>query len=269
MNNTQPLTVRRLGWAGLELELGGESLLIDLFQDNAPLEPFTGPARLPLPEPSAGPACGALVTHLHSDHADPPSLGRALADGAPVLRPPPSTGEGVEVLGLAAAEHAFAEAGLEQVNLEPWQARDVGPFRVTAVPAVDGFGDPQLSWVVEGGGARILHCGDTIFHGFWWSIAMRCGPIDVAFLPVNGAVTNLPHRQPPHELGVSMNPAQAANAAAVMNVGLAVPIHYDTIHSPPAYSQADRPAETFLEEASRIGVSAAIAEVGEELHLPR
>jgi L-ascorbate metabolism protein UlaG (beta-lactamase superfamily) len=33
---------------------------------------------------------------------------------------------------------------------------------VTAVPAVDGFGDPQVSWVIDGGGRKIIHRGDTL-----------------------------------------------------------------------------------------------------------
>ena len=84
------------------------------------------------------------------------------------------------------------------------------------MPAVDGFGHPQLSWVVEADGTRIIHAGDTLFHGGWWLIAMRCGPIDVAFLPVNGAVADLPDRQPPSPLMACMDPRQAATAAALM-----------------------------------------------------
>lgn len=263
------MKVRRLGWAGLEVEVAGETLLIDLFEDNSPLEPFIGAARDALPAPAGETAAGALVTHLHSDHCDPPALQRALGDGAPVLRPAPSDGEGLEVLGCAAAESAFTESGLRQVQISAWETRELGPFTVTAVPAVDGLGDPQVSWVVEGGGARILHGGDTLFHGYWWPIVMRCGEIDAAFLPVNGAVVNFPHRQPPHELGCAMDPVEAANAAATLAATLAVPIHYDTLHGPPTYAQVDRPADRFLEKCERLGVEAELLEVGSVLELPR
>jgi hypothetical protein len=36
----------------------------------------------------------------------------------------------------------------------PFEPLLVGDFTVTAVPAVDGYGAPQVSWVVDGGGRR-------------------------------------------------------------------------------------------------------------------
>ncbi|WP_199822451.1 hypothetical protein [Streptomyces rimosus] len=36
---------------------------------------------------SPGGTAAALVTHLHSDHADPVAIRKALAPGAPVYRP--------------------------------------------------------------------------------------------------------------------------------------------------------------------------------------
>ena len=43
MNNAAAApTVRRLGNAGVEIALGDESLVVDLFEDNSPLEPFVG-----------------------------------------------------------------------------------------------------------------------------------------------------------------------------------------------------------------------------------
>ena len=147
-----------------------------------------------------------------------------------MLRPAPATGEGLETIGCAEAEAELA--GLEQQVVAPWETVTDGPFTITAVPASDGFGDPQVSWVVEADGTRILHAGDTLFHGWWWLIGMRCGPIDVAFLPVNGAVADLPHRQPPSPLPACMDPQQAAVAASLLRARLAVPIHYGAIHSP-------------------------------------
>ena len=57
--------------------------------------------------------------------------------------------------------------------MAPWETEEIGPFTITAVPAVDGFGDPQVSWVIAAAGRRILHAGDTLFHGSWWLIAGR------------------------------------------------------------------------------------------------
>lgn len=37
----------------------------------------------------------------------------------------------------------------------------LGDFSATSVPALDGYGDPQVSWIVSAGGRRILHYGDS------------------------------------------------------------------------------------------------------------
>lgn len=255
------MEIRRLGWAGVELGWQGRRIVIDLFEDNSPLEPFTGPLHTETPAVEPG-VDAALVTHLHSDHADPGAIARVLTADGTVLRPAPSAGGDLETIALAAAEAGFAEHGLEQVITAPWETRWVAGFEVTAVPAVDGFGDPQISWVVEAGGTRVLHAGDTVFHGHWWPIAMRCGPIDVAFLPINGARCDFPHRQPPSPFPAVLDPAQAAAAAAILGAGRVVPIHYDGIHQPPAYAQADDPVGSFELEAAAAGFDVEVVEPG-------
>lgn len=262
------LRVRRLGWASVEVSHGEAVLVIDLFLDNTPLAPFTGELREPLHAPTrSGEACAALVTHLHADHADPAAIAAAIAPGAPVLRPvsAPADGDPLDAIALLGAEAGFAEHGLVTEALDPWQRRRVGPFTITALPAVDGFGDPQVSWSVEAGGCRIVHMGDTIFHGSWWLIPMRLGPIDLALLPVNGPTVSLPHRQPASPLPAAMDPEQAAAAAHLMGASRATPIHYDTIHSPPDYVQTDDPAGRFAVAASELGVEPVVLAAGDEV----
>ena len=133
---------------------------------------------------------------------------------------------------------------------------------------MDGFGDPQVSWVVDVHGRRIFHGGDTVWHGSWWLIAMRCGPFDAAFLPANGAMCDFPHRQPPSPFVCSLDPVQAAAAAKLLGARVAVPIHYDTIHRPPVYAQADRPAEAFEAAAREAGVESRLLAPGEALAWP-
>lgn len=251
------MDIHRLGFAGLQLSSGEHSLIIDACTTFGSMAQFVGEPQEPLPPPA--PAQLALVTHLHRDHAD---AGAIRAAGARrVLRPAPAVGEGLEVVGCAEAEHELA--GLDQQVVAPWDTVTEGPFTITAVPASDGFGDPQVSWVVAAEGTRILHAGDTLLHGAWWLIAMRCGPIDVAFLPVNGAVADLPHRQPPSRLAACMDPAQAATAAKLLRARRAVPIHYGAIHSPPLYAEVDDPAGAFLAAARAVGVDAQVVGVGE------
>jgi len=260
------MRIRRLGWAGLELEAAGSTAVIDLLEELGPMAELFGEPHEPLPRPNApGTVSLALVTHLHFDHADPPALGRALAPDGIVLRPAPADGEGSETVAMAAAERGFAQLEIPTRVVEPWGTVDVGPFEVTAVPAADGFGDPQVSWVVAAEGRRIIHCGDTVFHGWWWLTKLRHGPFDAAFLPVNGPIVDLPHRQPHSALPAAMDPEQAAEAAALLEAAEAVPIHYDTLNNPPTYAQVDRPAQAFAQAATRRGVRAHVVAPGEYL----
>ena len=243
------MIIRKLGWAGIEVEADGQRLAIDAIVGFGDLEQFVGPPLTPLPAPS-GRVDVALVTHLHRDHADPDAL-----RGVPlVLRPAIDEGPFLEVAATTAQE------AIGGTVVAPWETIVAGAFTITAVPAVDGFGDPQVSWVVEADGHRILHCGDTIFHGSWWRIRMRCGPLDAAFLPVNGAVCEFPHRAPASPYAADLDPEQAAAAAEILDVPVAVPIHYDTIHHPPVYAQVDDPAGRFAVAA---GDRAKVMAIGE------
>lgn len=263
------MKITRLGWAGLELEAAGEIAIVDLLQDVGQMREYLGEVRTPLPAPSrTGAATLALVTHLHRDHTDPDAIAAALARGGVLLRPARNEGSRLEVAGTRSNEERLDELGVAQRIVAPWETVVAGPFTVTAIPAVDGFGDPQVGWVVEAEGTRILHHGDTLMHGSWWHARMRLGAPDVAFLPVNGPIVSLPHRQPGSTVEAVMGPREAAAAAAILEAGLAVPIHYDAIHHPPVYTQTDDPARRFVREAEALGVAARIVAPGAVAHEP-
>ncbi len=230
------------------------------------MAPFIGEPRTELPA-AEGPLAAALVTHLHGDHADGPAIARTLEPDGRVLRPRRAEGEGLETIATLAAEQALEQLNVVPEEIEPWQSVEIGPFTVTAVPAVDGFGDPQVSWLIDAGGRKVFHGGDTIFHGSWWLIAMRHGPIDVALLPCNGPVCDFPHRQPPSPFAAAMDPGQAVAAAKLLGARVAVPIHYETIHSPPAYAQVDDPAAAFSAAAEETGVEVRVLDPGATLEL--
>jgi L-ascorbate metabolism protein UlaG (beta-lactamase superfamily) len=158
--------------------------------------------------------------------------------------------------------------------VEPWESVVVGPFTLTALPAADGFGDPQVSWCVAAEGRRILHAGDTLFHGWWWLSAVRHGPFDVACLPIGGAIVDLPARQPPSPLPTGMDPAQAAVAGKLLGAREVVPIHYGPLHQAASYVQVEDPPAMFREASEDRGVIARVLQPGERLlvdpdYLPR
>jgi len=260
----EELEVRRLGWAGIQLTFDNHDLVIDLFEERNAFAPFIEEVTGELSPPS-GPVDVALVTHLHADHTDPGAIGRSLKPGGRVFRPDPAPGDDLDRASTMKAEMGLAELDAEVEVAELWETQVTGPFEITAVPAVDGFGDPQFSWVVEAGDHRIFHGGDTVFHGGFWPIASRFKPFDAVFLPVNGAVCNFPHRQPPSPYPVVLTPEKAAVAAAMLGAELAVPIHYNGIDEPGLYEPVDDAAERFAAAAAEQGVETKVLVPGEEL----
>lgn len=230
------MQVRWLGWAGVELEHEGAAIVIDPLDD--PAATFAGFGALAdgieLPDvvPAQGGAVAGLVSHLHRDHADAKALSTVLTPGAGVHHPPPAE---TDNLALAQAEHELQATGLARNAIGPWESVSVGPFSCTALPAVDGLGDPQVSWLVEAGDERVLHLGDTVFHGAWWQMARRAGPFDVVLAPINGAVVDFPHQQPPSPLPAAMDPEQAALAGELLGARVVVPIHYGGFAFEPHY----------------------------------
>lgn len=266
------MRVRWLGWAGVEVEAEGERVVVDpLGEPAATFAPLGGAAEgAALPEvvpaePSR--ALAGLVTHLHRDHTDAPALAAALAPGARVFEPPRADGEPVENLALAQADAELSRSGLQRAPLAVWESRVVGPFTLTALPAVDGLGDPQVAWLIEGEGRRVLHLGDTIYHSYWWRIAHRHGPFDLVLAPINGAVISFPHLRPPSPLASTLEPEQAVLAAEILGARAVAPIHYGGYAAAGLYEPTADPLERFLAAAGGRGFTARVAEPGETLEV--
>jgi L-ascorbate metabolism protein UlaG (beta-lactamase superfamily) len=178
-----------------------------------------------------------LLSHLHADHADLPSL-RKLATDVPLLAPYPAGGW-------------LARRGLGRVReLHAGAAVDVGGIRVRATPAAHArrrrpFGpaaDP-IGYLVQGS-RSIYFAGDTDLFA---AMAELRGSVDVALLPVWGWGSRL---GPGH-----LDPERAAAAAALIAPAVAIPIHWGTLAmGRPARRPVDpsRPARAFATLASRV-----------------
>ena len=112
---------------------------------------------------------------------------------------------------------------------------------------------------------RVLHLGDTTFHGYWWRMARRHGPFDVVLLPVNGAVLSFPHRRPASPLPGALDPDQAAIAAGILGARLAIPIHAEGYEVAGIYQPVPDAAERFAAAAAERGVPARILDPGQTI----
>jgi L-ascorbate metabolism protein UlaG (beta-lactamase superfamily) len=203
------LRIQRLAWAGIRLQLPQATLLIDPLVNT---DAWGAALKDPLiPVTDAIGDTYVLITHAHSDHFDPMAVADALGKGGVLVHP-----AGTNPRPLPQAARAWPGV--------PWEPQLLGDFTATAVPGSDGYGDPQMSWVVSAGGRRIFHGGDTLWHGHWWRIGRQFGPFDAAFLPVNGA--RFGWRKPVSGLPGVLTPEQAVAAATILGARRLVPIHY-------------------------------------------
>lgn len=262
------MQVTWLGWAGVEVEAQGARLVVDLLGDPHGVVAALGEAgdAIPLPEvaPAArGESVVGLVTHLHRDHTDAGALAEALVPGAPVLHPPHGGGDDHENFWVLQGDSEIDQQALPRMAVDTWETHTFGPFRVTALPAVDSVGDPQVSWLIEADGTRIVHLGDSMFHGYWWRMKRRHGPFDLALLPINGATVCLPHAQPPSTLPAALDPTQAALAGHILEVPRVVPIHYGGFESDPYYHEVPRSLEVFSGAAEQYSYEVIPLEPGQ------
>jgi L-ascorbate metabolism protein UlaG (beta-lactamase superfamily) len=247
--DTDTFRVRRLGWAGVEIRLGETRVLIDALEDVEPLEPVLGRPKRPLPPIETPTGTHALITHIHPDHYDRELLARLAASGTIGCHAPTAA--------------ALARDGIEATPQNLGQPRQIGALTVTPAASLDWRGTDcdQVAWIVEGAGARIIHCGDTMWHGNWWQIARDHGPFDIAFLPVNGVIarfegyeTNVP---------VTLTPEQAVEAAAALHARAACAIHYELFNNPPVYVEQPDIPERFSRAAQARGITAHLVGDGE------
>lgn len=203
------LRIQRLAWAGIRLQLPTATLFIDPLVDREAWGDALGDTLVPVDDPQGN--AYVLVTHAHGDHFDAKAVADALAAGGALVHP-----AGTNPRPLPSKARAWPSA--------PWEPQLLGDFTATAVPASDGYGDPQMSWVVSAGGRRIFHGGDTLWHGHWWRIGRQFGPFDAAFLPVNGA--RFGWRKPVSGQPGTLTPEQAVAAATILGARRLVPIHY-------------------------------------------
>ena len=155
----------------------------------------------PLPPPDA-----VLLSHLHADHLDFPSL-RRLGQSVPLLVP--------RGAGWLLRRQGFRNI----VQLATGDSTSVGGVAIQAVPALhDGRRYPVGRQIAANGytvtGSRSLYfAGDTdVFE----AMAELAGA-DAALLPVSGWGATV---GPGH-----LDPARAAETLRLLRPGLAIPIH--------------------------------------------
>jgi L-ascorbate metabolism protein UlaG (beta-lactamase superfamily) len=219
------VAVSWLGQAGFALRAGETVALIDPF-----LSPYRGRAY----ESSLTPAEATgidlvLVTHEHIDHFD--------AEAAPVIA---AASPGALFVVPTPIVDMVTKVGVPPdrvVGAQPGDRLELAGLAIHPVPArhgvtmddAYGFGEELsgglvrfLGYVVDAGGVRLYHAGDTI-HYAGMETRLADMHIDLAMLPINGRD---PERESRNIVG-NLNEREAAWLAREIRADLLVPMHYD------------------------------------------
>ena len=214
-----------LGQAGFAIRGGGTTVLVDPFLADA----HGRAVPTPLAAEAATGVEAILCTHEHVDHLDGLSV-PALAAASPEARflvPTPIVSQVVD----------FGVDSSRVVGVQPGAPVELGGLTIHALPARHGvemadaytFGQDlsgglyrYLGFVLDAGGVRVYHAGDTILYdGMEQKVKdMRA---DVAMLPINGRDGM---REAAGLIG-NLNEREAAWLAAEAGAGLLIPMHYE------------------------------------------
>jgi L-ascorbate metabolism protein UlaG (beta-lactamase superfamily) len=236
----------RLTWLGhstVGVELDGAVLLTDPVLRRRIVHLLRDASARPPRRPDA-----ILVSHLHYDHLDLPSLALVGRD-VPLVVP--------------RGARRFLRGFRNVVETEPGAELELAGLSVDVVQAShDGrrlpYGPPipALGFVFRGS-RTVYFAGDTdLFDGM-----AALAPLDVALLPVSGWGAKV---GPGH-----LDPVAAARALTLLRPAVAVPIHWGT-YGVVGRARGDRtPAEQFRAEAASVApdVDVRVLPVGGTLEL--
>jgi L-ascorbate metabolism protein UlaG (beta-lactamase superfamily) len=211
------LEVTWLGHSTTVIGVGPARILTDpiLRRHNPPLR-----RRGPGPGPEAWADVHAvLLSHLHHDHADLPSLRRL--PGVPVYAAPDNAAW-------------LRRRGVDGVGLEEGEWVPVGPdgqVEIAVVPAVHGSRpmphrpNAASGFLVRSPWGTVWYAGDTSLYDGIADLPRTAGAsIDLALVPVGGWGARLSKGH--------MGPREAAQACAMTGAGSAVPVHWGTLYAP-------------------------------------
>ena len=180
------LTVTWVGHSSFLLQVGGLNVLLDpIWSERASPFRFAGPKRrvpAAVEFDTLPPIDAVVLSHDHYDHLDAATV-RRLIERYPAI---------AWFAPLGVGEFLRRRGARSVVECDWWQKTAVGPLGLTCVPA-QHFSGRRLDnrnatlwcgWSIRSAHHSLLFAGDTGMHPEFRLIADRCGPFDVAILPI-------------------------------------------------------------------------------------
>jgi Predicted Zn-dependent hydrolases of the beta-lactamase fold len=155
-------------------------------------------------------------------------------------------------------------------ELDWWESTSAMALPITVTPAQHfsargPFDRNRALWggfLIEAGGRRILHAGDSGYGPHAQEIAARLGPIDLALLPIGAYEPRWFMKD------IHMNPAEAVQTHLELSARRSLAMHFGTFHLTP--EGVDEPVRDLATALRARGVPAEqfrALEVGESVWL--
>jgi L-ascorbate metabolism protein UlaG (beta-lactamase superfamily) len=254
-----------VGHASFLIQAPAANVLIDpVYYRRASPIPFAGPHRVRAPGvrfDDLPPISLVLLSHNHYDHCDLGTLRLLERRFHPRFVTPVGNGR------------LLRSAGFRQVEeIDWWETSSAAPLPITLTPAQHfsargPFDRNRALWggfLIEAGGRRILHAGDSGYGPHFREIGARLGPIDLALLPIGAYEPRWFMKD------IHMNPVEAVQAHLDLGARQSIAMHFGTFQLTP--EGIEEPVRELAKALRERGVPAdrfRAVEVGESVKLPR
>ena len=208
-------TITWIGHTSFLIQVAGLNVLTDpVWSDRASPVQFAGPKRWVPPAiefDRLPPVDAVILSHDHYDHLDSSTVSR-LAERYPAA---------VWYAPLRVGDFLRRRGARDVIERDWWEESTLGDLHLTCVPAQHFSGRSLFNrnstlwcgWALRAADVNVFFAGDTALHPEYRSIAERCGPFDVAILPI-GAY------EPRWFMGaVHMNPEDCVEAVDRLEAG--------------------------------------------------
>jgi N-acyl-phosphatidylethanolamine-hydrolysing phospholipase D len=179
-------TITWIGHTSFLIQIGGLNVLTDpIWSERASPVQFAGPRRWVPPAvdfDALPPIDAVILSHDHYDHLDSSSVSR-LAERYPATTWYAPLGVGAFLRRRGARD---------VIQSDWWDESTLGDLRLTCLPAQHFSGRTLgkrnttlwCGWALRTRDHSVFFAGDTALHPDFTSIGTRCGPFDVAILPI-------------------------------------------------------------------------------------
>ena len=195
-------------------------------------------------------------SHNHTDHLDEATLHPLFTanPGMKFVIPEANRTFVAERLGIAAADPVGLDDGTS-ATVAGWEFHGIA----AAHPRLDrdeAGHHPFLGYIIRRGPWTIYHSGDTLLFPGLVEKVRPFGPIDVAFLPINGD-------RPERRVDGNLDGREAAQLAHDIGARRVVPGHYEMFEF-----NTEDPRELFIPECKRLGQPHRVLLAGEGWTVP-